>query len=108
MQVSEKIDGCPGSTGPWMFLERYSIHSRPEYWSGLPFPPPGDLPDPGTEFTSVVSPALAGGFVTTSTAWEALHSSQVKHSIHSTPCATLAKGPSHHSPPDPVPSERYL
>ena len=32
--------------------------SRPEYWSGLPFPPPGNLPHPGIEPTS---PALAGG-----------------------------------------------
>ena len=32
--------------------------SRREYWSGLPFPPPGDLPDPGTETVSPVSPAL--------------------------------------------------
>ena len=39
--------------------------SRQEYWSGLPFPSPGDLPDPGTEPTSPVSPALAGGFFTT-------------------------------------------
>ena len=30
----------------------------PEYWSGLPFPPPGDLPDPGIKPTSPVSPAL--------------------------------------------------
>ena len=36
--------------------------SRQDYWSGLPFPSPGDLPDPGTESTSLVSPALAGGF----------------------------------------------
>ena len=42
-----------------------------EYWSGLPFPPPGDLPDPGIKPTSPVSPALAGRFVTTSTTWEA-------------------------------------
>ena len=33
--------------------------SRQEYWSGLPFPPPGDLPNPGTEWVSLVSPALA-------------------------------------------------
>ena len=33
-----------------------------EYWSGLPCPPPGDLPNPGTEPTSPASPALAGGF----------------------------------------------
>ena len=38
---------------------------RQEYWSGLLFPPPGDLPDPGIEPMSLVSPALAGGFFTT-------------------------------------------
>ena len=36
--------------------------SRQEYWSGLPFPTPGDLPCSGTES---VSPVLAGGFFTT-------------------------------------------
>ena len=36
--------------------------SQEEYWSGLPFPPPGGLPDPGIES---VSPLLAGGFFTT-------------------------------------------
>ena len=40
--------------------------SRQEYWSGLPCPPPGDLPNPGIESTSPASPALAGGFFTTS------------------------------------------
>ena len=40
--------------------------------SGLPFPSPGDLPDPGIEVWSLVSPALAGGFFTTSTTWEAV------------------------------------
>ena len=39
--------------------------SRHEYWSGLPFPTPGDLPDPGVTPASLVSPALAGGFFTT-------------------------------------------
>ena len=34
--------------------------SRQELWSGLPFPPPGDLPDPGIKPTSLVSPALVG------------------------------------------------
>jgi len=34
--------------------------SRQEYWSGLPFPAPGDLPDPGIEPTSLESAALAG------------------------------------------------
>ena len=37
---------------------------RQEYWIRLPFPPPGDLPNPGIELTS---PALADGFFTTET-----------------------------------------
>ena len=45
---------------------------RQEYWSGFPCPPPGDLPDPGIEPVSLMSPALAGRFFTTSAAWEAL------------------------------------
>ena len=40
--------------------------SRQEYWSGLPLPSPGHLPDPGTEPMSLTSPALAGGFFSTS------------------------------------------
>ena len=40
--------------------------SRQEYWSGLPCPPPGNLPDPGIKPTSLLSPALAGGFFATS------------------------------------------
>ena len=44
--------------------------SSQEYWSGLPFPPPGNLPDPGIEPPSPVSPALADGFFTTSATWE--------------------------------------
>ena len=39
--------------------------SKQEYWSGLPVPPPGHLPDPGIEPVSVASPALAGKFFTT-------------------------------------------
>ena len=52
--------------------------SRQNYWSRLPFPPPGDLPDPEMEPTSLASPALAGGFFffffffTTGATWEAL------------------------------------
>ena len=45
--------------------------SRQEYWSGLPFLSPGDLSDPEIEPTFLVSPALAGGFFTTGTNWEA-------------------------------------
>ena len=36
--------------------------SKQGYWSGLPFPPPGDVPDPGIRPRSLASPALAGGF----------------------------------------------
>ena len=42
------------------------------YWDGLPRPPPGNLPNPGVEPESLKFPALAGGFFTTSTTWEAL------------------------------------
>ena len=42
--------------------------SRQEYWSGLPFLNPVDLPDPGIEPVSFSSPALAGGFFTASSA----------------------------------------
>ena len=45
--------------------------SRQGYWNGLPCPPPGDLPDPGIDPVSLRSPALAGGFFTTSATWEA-------------------------------------
>ena len=46
--------------------------SRQEYWSGLPCPPPGDLPDPGIKPAVLyVSPALAGVFFTTNATWEA-------------------------------------
>ena len=38
---------------------------RQEYWSGLPLPSPGDLPDPGIEPAFLASSALAGGFFTT-------------------------------------------
>ena len=46
----------------------FSCH---DYWCGLLFPPPGDLPNTGIEPLSLMSPALAGGFFTTSATWEA-------------------------------------
>ena len=45
--------------------------SRQEYWSGLPCPLPGDLPNPGIEPMSLIPPTLAGGFITASTTKEA-------------------------------------
>ena len=60
--------------------------SRQGYWSGLPCPPPGDLPDPGIKTLScLMSPALAGGFFTTSANWEAhevLYSLYIKISLN--------------------------
>ena len=43
---------------------------RQEYWCGLPFPSPGDLPDPGMEPATLASPALANGFFATSATWD--------------------------------------
>ena len=45
--------------------------SRQEHWSGLPRPPPGDLPDAELKLSSPVSPALARGFFTINVTWEA-------------------------------------
>ena len=56
---------------PWTAAHQAPLSmrfSRQEYWSGLPCPPPGDLPDPGIEPASLMSPALAGRSFTT---WEA-------------------------------------
>ena len=55
----------PDPVTPWTVVRQALLFmgfSRQEYWSGLPFPPPGDLPDLGIEH---VSPALASGFFTT-------------------------------------------
>ena len=56
---------------PWGF-------SRQEYWSEGPCPPPGNLPDPGMEPTSLMSPALADGFFTTSARWI---KTKISHSV---------------------------
>ena len=49
----------------------YMGFSQQGHWSGLPFPSPGDLPNPGIELAALMSLALAGGFFTTRAAWEA-------------------------------------
>ena len=62
--------------------------SRKEYWSGLLYSSPGDLPDLGIELRSLKSPVLAGGFFfTTSTTWEAqmeanVHKKNVYKNVH--------------------------
>ena len=54
----DPMDCCLPGPCPWDF-------SRQEYWSGLPFPPRGDLPEPGIESKSPAYPVLAGRFFTT-------------------------------------------
>ena len=59
------------SVTPWTAAHQAPLSlgfSRQEYWSGLPCPPPGGLPDAGIEPSSLASPALAGGFFTPSSA----------------------------------------
>ena len=54
---------------PWMVARQAPLSMgfyRQQYWSGLPCPPPGDLPGPETEPTSLMSPALAGWYFTAS------------------------------------------
>ena len=65
-----------GQCGQWLsrvllFVARWIVarqaplpieFSRKEYWSGVPFPSSGDLPDPGIKYAFLMSPALAGGF----------------------------------------------
>ena len=55
---------------PWTVARQAPLSiqfPRREYWSALPCPTPGDLPDPGIKPVSLASPALASGFLTTST-----------------------------------------
>ena len=61
--------------------------SRRDYRSGLPCPPPRNIPNPGIKLQSLISPALAGGFFTISTIWEVLskctpHTKRIVHFTH--------------------------
>ena len=59
---------------PWAVARQAPLSmgfARQEYWRGLPCPPPGDLPEPGIEPVSLMSPALANGFFTTGATCEA-------------------------------------
>ena len=62
------------SLQPWTVARQASLSvgfSKQEYWSELPCPSSGDLPDPGTTPTFLTSPALVGRFFTTSATWKA-------------------------------------
>ena len=67
--AAKSLQSCPTLRNP---MDYVALHaplstglSRQEYRSGLPFPPPRGLSDPGIEPESPASPALAGGFLTT-------------------------------------------
>ena len=62
------------SATPWTVARQAPLStgfSRQQYWSGLPCPPPGDLPDLGIKFLSLTSPALANRFFANCATWEA-------------------------------------
>ena len=62
------------SVTPWTAARQAALStgfSSQEYWSGLPCPSPGDLPNPGIKLLSLTSPALADGFITVNASWEA-------------------------------------
>ena len=62
--------------------------SRQEYWSGLPFPTPEDLPDSGIELAFLTPPALAGRFFPTSTTGEAFINHEIEIEVAQS-CLTL-------------------
>ena len=55
---------------PWSVAYQAPLSMGFSSWNELPFPSAGDLPDSGIELESLLSPALAGGFFTTSATWE--------------------------------------
>ena len=59
---------CPTLVTPWTIAHQVPlsmVFSKQEYWNGLPFLFPGDLPNPGIKLMSLASPTLAGGFFIT-------------------------------------------
>ena len=65
VQLSDPVDCSPPGSSVHGILQARRLE-----WSGLHAPPPGDLPNPGFEPKSLLSPALAGGFFTTGATWE--------------------------------------
>ena len=75
---------------PWTVAHQVPLSigfSRQEYWSGLPHLPSEDLHDPGIEPESLMSPASAGGFFTTSATWEEPTLESYHHRNHAVFCA---------------------
>ena len=80
--------------------------SRQGYWNGLPFPPPGDLPDPGIDPKSPASPALAGRFFTTEQPEKPSRKSNASqmYSHHKEPLAALLQNQAVSVTSFPIPS----
>ena len=75
---------------PWTVMHQAPLSmrsSKQECWHGLPFPSPGDLPDPENEPCSLESPTLAGGFCTTYEAQITYHSDSL---MLSSSCAPVS------------------
>ena len=69
---------------PWTVAHQAPLpieFSRQEYWSGLPFPSPGELPKPGIEPTCPTSPSLAGRYNVYKIDSPEKHTSPIKHKI---------------------------
>ena len=63
MVHAKLLQSCPTLCNPRTVAHQAPLSmgfSRQEYWTGLPCPPPGDLPNPGTEPSSLMSPAFGG------------------------------------------------
>ena len=72
---SKLLQSCPTLCDPMdCSLPSSSVYGilQEEYWSGLPWPLPGDLPDAGVQPASLRSPSLAGGFFITRATWQSL------------------------------------
>ena len=80
--------------------------SRRGYWSRLPCPPPGDLPNPGIEPSSLASPALAGGFSATITTWEAPMDRRILFFVHAIYKSLCLLTPNSHFTPPHAPGSR--
>ena len=68
------LQSCPTHCSLWTVACQAPLSMgfyRQECWSGLPCPPPGNLPEPGIKPASLMSPTLADGFFTISSIWEA-------------------------------------
>jgi len=81
LPCAKSLQSCPTLCDPLTVAHQAPLSmgfSRQEYRSGLPFPSPRDLPDPGIEPVSLLCPALASEFFTTSAPWEAQRSCRLQ------------------------------